>query len=675
MDKFIVRYLFYILLLGCLFTPASLYAQQNRQDTVNGVSLGEVEVNANKLRVVRSVVPLQTVSYKDMIKTNALHIADVANSFSGITLKDYGGIGGMKTVSVRGMDSHYTSVSYDGIVMSNIQSGQIDLGAFPIDNVAEVALVNAHPTNFLQSARLFSNANTLMITTLLPDRKMGSRVKGKVCLKGGSFGLVSPSIFLMKNIFPKVGISIYADFIKAHGRYSFVQNYGISQNDSSTILHRQNTDVSKLRTEFNLSYRLSDMQEFLFKTNVYFSDRGLPGSIIFYNEGQSKERLDERNIFSQLRFRSTANRKLQYSLMAKQHYSKVHYTDRQEKYSGGFLSHLYMQSETYLTGAIASDVVDGLTLSSAIDIWFNKLDVVSSKRFDEFVYPVRYTLMLNNAIRYYTERLIIGGNLLCVNTLEKVQRGVPSPDRKKLSPTINVAFKLSDAKEYRIRFFYKNMYRIPTFNELYYEDLGNRNLRPENAQLFNIGVVGNDMLGDNNYDIYLSADTYYNNVKDKIVMLPRNGFYWSMLNRGQVNIFGADINLKVVCKPIDGHEFILKVNYSMQRAKDATVGSDNYGEQIPYTPIHSGNASVSYNYSNFNVGFNSVFAGVRWIGQMTDRRNRMKPYSISSLHAQFIYRKWSVKGELSNIFNTQYEIVKFYPMPRRGFRVSLLYDF
>ena len=62
--------------------------------------------------------------------------------FAGANVKDYGGIGGLKTVSVRNIGAAHTAVSYDGVVVSNSQAGQIDIGRFSLDNVSTLFFSN-----------------------------------------------------------------------------------------------------------------------------------------------------------------------------------------------------------------------------------------------------------------------------------------------------------------------------------------------------------------------------------------------------------------------------------------------------------------------------------------------------------------------------------------------------
>lgn len=672
---------FYILFILFVFLTNNgtslVFAQKTTVDTIKTYQLKEFEVKGNRLRTVRSVLPLQYFSQKEILKINAINVADVVNNFSGVTLKDYGGIGGMKTVSVRGMDANYTSVSYDGVMLSNIQSGQIDLGTFAVNNIGEISLTNGHPNDFLQSARLFSNANVLNIKSLLPSDNLGDKFGGKAYVKTGSFGLINPGWIVMKNIGKKTGVTFSADLITANGEYNFVQNYGTSAKDSSAVLRRKNSDVHSIRSELNINYRPSQNEDFLFKTNLFLSKRGLPGSVTFYNENASKERLENNNLFTQIQYKNRNQKKFQYSLTARHHYSRVHYTDEDKKYadSDGLLSHQYTQNEYYTSAVAASNISDNLILSGAVDIWMNELDIVSNVDFRDFAKPKRYTTMSNIAIKYVTNRFVAGANLLHTATFETVKTGPSAKNRSKFSPTINCSFQPWENKEYRIRAFYKNLYRLPTFNELYYQEMGNANLLPENANLINVGFTITEQNIFEFINLTLTADAYRNMVKDKIIMLPRNGFYWSMRNRGKVKIWGIDANIKTDILLNNKRELSIRANYSFQRAKDKTPESDNFGEQIPYTPIHSGSTSVSYALKNWEAGYNLLFSGVRWIGQITEKRNKMTPYNVHSAYLQTNYKKWQIRGEVLNLYNTQYEIVKFYPMPRRNLRLSLTYRF
>lgn len=83
---------------------------------------------------------------------NSLSVADALRYFSGLQLKDYGGVGGIKTVNIRSMGTNHLGIFYDGIELGNAQNGQIDLGQFSLDNVEEISLYNGQRSAIFQPA-------------------------------------------------------------------------------------------------------------------------------------------------------------------------------------------------------------------------------------------------------------------------------------------------------------------------------------------------------------------------------------------------------------------------------------------------------------------------------------------------------------------------------------------
>ena len=205
--------------------------------------------------------------------------------------------------------------------------------------------------------------------------------------------------------------------------------------------------------------------------------------------------------------------------------------------------------------------------------------------------------------------------------------------------------------------------------------MGNNNLRPENSNQFNLGFT----YLENNVkwidQISIITDVYYNSVKDKIIAMPRDMFHWGMMNKGIVEIIGLDLKLGFDKKISQYSALGLTVNYTFQHAVDKTPNSVNYNEQIPYTPWNSGSGALTYGYKNIEIGYNIHFSGSRYIGQVTDSKNYMAPYFVNSANVGYKYKNWKLNAELINLFNVQYEIVKFYPMPRRNYRIALQYKF
>jgi len=638
------------------------------KDTTLNYTLQTVEVQGTKRNVLRSSVPHQLFSSEQISRLNAVNIADVVSRFSGVTLKDYGGVGGQKTISVRGLGSLYTGVSYDGVMMSDVQSGQIDLGRFSLENIGEISLSNGQPDDIFQSARTFSSASVLSITTkLLPFDS--TNLVGKASIRSGSFGLLNPSVFLGKNFAKKIAFNLLLDGMMAHGRYNFLQYYGTTDNKYEE-LSRQNSDVQSFRTELNSTYRVSDKQNISFKLNYFLSERGLPGGVVFYNNVISTQRLYDDALFAQMHYLNKSSNKLHFQAFARYNKTYNNFTETDSKYQGGYLDDKYLQNELYFSTSLKYNISSSFSFAAATDLFYNNLNINSNIYFNDFAFPTRYTGLGNIAAKYLTNHLSIAANLLYTQTHELVKVGNSSPNRTKFSPAISVSYNPFNNQAIRLRAYYKNIYRLPTFNDLYYQEIGNSNLRPEDANQWNLGVT----IGKKNILFFstleFTADAYYNKITDKIIATPRDLFHWSMTNRGEVEVQGIDITINAN-KEWNKNAIHFLSNYSFQNAIDMTTGTDNYGELLPYSPKHKNSATLSYQHKWCEVGYNFQLTGIRWVGQMTNRYNKMDAYDIHSAFANIHLKRWELKTEINNILNTQYEVVKFYPMPRRNFRITL----
>jgi outer membrane cobalamin receptor len=657
-----------------LFYGFSAFAGGLATDSLNTNKLSEVHVSGQRILNVRAAMPIQQFSEKEITQLNASNITDVAKHFSGITVKDYGGIGGMKTVCLRGFSAQHTGVSYDGIMLSDIQTGQIDLGRFSLANISEISLSNAQPKDIFQSARMFASAGVICLTTKLPEYDSKKSFTGSITAKVGSFGLTNTTLWLTKAMSKKWIFNLSVDGTVANGRFSFLQNYNSGNvNGVKQTLVRENSDVQSLRSEVNVIYRLSAKESISLKSNYFDSERGLPGAVTFYNP-YSRARLWDKVFFAQLHYENKSSEKFQTQYSAKYNRADKRFRDFNTSFARptnpeGKIDECYLQGEYYASASLLYRPIDKLALSAAADGWFNELTIERSTGFDRTNYPTQQTGLMNIAAKYTAERWVAGANLLYTHTHNEVQNGIVAPNRDKFSPTASISYKLLNDKELRIRAFYKNIFRVPTFNDLYFQDMGNKNLKPETTNQYNVGVVYRETEIPFLSELELSADGYYNDVTDKIVALPKDLFHWSMTNKGKVTVKGVDVTLKAIISLCKDNKLTLRTNYSYQKAIDATMGSANYNEQIPYSPLHSGAGSFTYHHRNAECGYNLLYSGERWSGQNIDG-NRLNSYLEHSVFATMYLKKLKVSGEIMNLLNTQYEVVQFFPMPRRSFRLT-----
>lgn len=81
---------------------------QERKDTVTHIQ--EVTISA-PIKKKASTIPVQQLSGKELKQLSVYSVADALRYFSGVQIKDYGGIGGLKTVNVRSLGTNHTGYS------------------------------------------------------------------------------------------------------------------------------------------------------------------------------------------------------------------------------------------------------------------------------------------------------------------------------------------------------------------------------------------------------------------------------------------------------------------------------------------------------------------------------------------------------------------------------------
>ena len=125
-------------------------------------TLCEVVVTADR---IREIVPAQKLAGQQLERLRSNSVADALRYFSGVQVKDYGGIGGLKTVNVRSLGSQHVGVFYDGIQISNAQNGTVDLGKFSMDNMEVLSVYNGQKSDIFQSARDYASAAALYMVS------------------------------------------------------------------------------------------------------------------------------------------------------------------------------------------------------------------------------------------------------------------------------------------------------------------------------------------------------------------------------------------------------------------------------------------------------------------------------------------------------------------------------
>lgn len=658
---------------GMLWATVSVHAQTTEPDSITGRvhDIPNVTIEARRApNRVSSNAPIQTLNRATIEDLGIQDIADAVRRFAGTEVKDYGGTGGMKTVSVRNMGAAHTAISYDGIAVSNCQAGQIDIGRFSLDNVASLSLSVGQSDDLLQSARMYASAGVLNIETERPELTGGKDWALKTQVKTGSFGYVNPYLRYSQRLGSRTTTSIDADYLRSDGQYPFMLENGKYTSEAK----RYNSEVDSWHTEANLFHEFGENSELTVKGYYYQSDRGLPGAVILYNP-YSQEHLWDKNGFIQARLKHRFSDKWSLQAQTKYNYSWNKYQDKGVQYEGGVSTDRYTQHEYYASGTVLYQPLDGLSVSLAQDVAVNTL----SSTLADCPFPTRFTSLTALQIQYRYHRFKFGTTWVNTWITEHVKEGERPDDLKKISPTVSLSWQPWKEQALYLRAMYKNTFRTPTFNDLYYYRMGNRSLRPEKATEYNIGVTWSANPHPLLEYLTVTADGYFNRVTDKIVAFPST-YVWKMANYGKAHITGLDVTLATRTVIRKGIALTLNGNYTWQKAIDLTdPESKNYKDQLPYTPEHNGSASASLETPWVTVSYSLIGVGKRYYLSQNIPENEIDGYVEHTLSASrtFRFRKFQLRlqADAVNFTNEQYDIIKFYPMPGRSWKLTVNFTF
>lgn len=652
-------------LFAMLAFPAGVYCQEQEDSVASNVQLGNVVVTATHGQAkVSSSSLVQVIDKETLTSYGVKNVGDAVKRLAGTSVRDYGGIGGLQTVSVRNLGAAHTAVSYDGVVMSNCQAGQVDVGRFSIDNVSSLALSVGQSDDMLQSARLYASAGVLNITTDKPHYDNGKKSNTLIKLKGGSFGYIAPYIRHWQKLGENTDLSADISYQRADGNYPFTLQNGKYLTEEKRI----NTDVETYQGEVNLYHSFTEGDNLSVKAHYYNAERGLPGAVILYNK-EADERLWDKNLFVQARYAKEFSPKWKLQAQAKYNYSWNKYLDYGAEYVGGEKVDINRQNEYYFSVGAKYSPVKQFSVSLSQDGAVNDLHTngVSSPE------PVRITSLTALSARFQTDAVKVTGTLLATYITEDVDVGNVPADRKRLSPMMSVSYRPIKNENLYLRAMYKNTFRVPTFTDLYYLRVGNTSLRPEIANECGIGVAWADKPPNILDFISITADAYYNDVKDKIIAFPST-YVWKMQNYGKVQIYGVDLTMATSMPIVEKLNLGISGNYSWQRAMDVTdSNSKTYKHQLPYTPQHNGNVMATLEMPWISLGYTLNAVGKRYYLAQNIPQNVIDGYVEHSITAwrEFKLKKSSIKlqAEVSNLANTQYEVIKYYPMPGRAWRL------
>ncbi len=650
-----------------MFFTGVIFAQGIISSGRDSVFTDEILVETNRLKMTNSNAPnkIQVLDEQFILSINGNGLPDALQLSDAVYIKDYGFNSGSKTISLNATQSEHTLILLNGVKLNSSQNAQVDLSLYNLDNVSRIELSKGGSSALYGSGAIGGVINIITKDFISP-KPVGFYLTAGAGSYGQRkfFGRFSQNIDF--NHFNNVNYSLSYTDERATNNFEYYFKNGTAE----ILKERENSDFNK--QAFNLDLRYTDENKSALKIFANYShfERGVPGVDLGYSSGTARQ--IDYDLITSAEYSNEVKEKLFLK-------TDISYKNALQKYFDPATFNLSSEINSYyrLSSFTASSTLsyiqsDYFNLESGGELSFSKIvsnETEEGKQFQAAVFALsKIGLNLKNTsdiIFYPSLRYDYFSNI----SEHNVVTGKLGINIKPLSKT-----------DLNLKSSIGNNFSAPTFNELYWNDLGNKDLRPEKSISFDAGVYYKfKALSINELEF-----SYFNiNTTDRIVWTPISGVIWRPINVGKVKSEGIDISLRSdisFSKQLNAGTS-LNYTYSTSIKKNKDFEDDpTYNKQLIYIPIEMVKASIMMNYLTTSkllkfVSFNLfyIFSTRRYTNfENTDFVPRYDVLDANvSIGFNIMNMETALKFIVNNMLNEKYQVISAYPMSLRNFKLEI----
>ena len=601
-----------ILFISC---SASLYAQLDSIQHLN-----EVLIIDSKLEDYSEGFEITQLS-DTLIKRNIVSLTDVLNFNSTIYFKE-NGYGMVSSPSFRGTNASQTAVIWNGISINSNLSGQTDFNTISPSPFGTIIIRSGGGSTQYGSGAVGGSIHLNNIIDFKEDQSSGLR------LSYGSFSTIG-GVLNSRFSTEKKYIDLGVDFISSENDYEYL---GLDRKN-------ENGNFEKLNISANagLNFEKSTLS---WNSNYYLGNRNFSGTITSPSKDYYKD-VTTRNLITWKRTSNKWNNIL-----------KGAHTFERYRYYPDPENSLFFEgkSNTFLGDyQLEYEINNGIKVSSVLNY--------------TFIQAEGSNIGLN-------DRKTLAAVLLWKHQVsDKLSYGINL--RQEFLNDFDNPFLFSFDAKYHINKWYvikanvsKN-YRVPTFNDLYWNNGGNESLNPETSYQ---AEIGNEFLW-NHFSFNLNG--FYISSEDLIKWQPGEDGIFTPVNISKTENFGIELT-GTYSKSFNDHLLSLNLNYAYTSAKDLAKK-----KQLIYVPFHKVTGTINYNYKKFTAYYQLLYNGE--VYTTTDNNGVLDDYTVSNIGLEYIVNiktaPINVGFKINNIFDTYYESVAYRPMPNRNIQTFINFKF
>ncbi len=648
-----------------------VFSQVKEPAALDSVIIDEIEVEANRIRMTKSTAPnkLQVMNEKVLLSLNGSRLSDALDQSDALFVKDYGFNSGIKTISLNATQSEHTLVLLDGIRLNSRQNAQTDLSLYDIDNADRIE-ISKGGSSALYGSEAIGGVINIISSGLNMNKPFGADLRLSIASYGNRriFARIMQRFSLRENR----SLSYEISFSDERGDNNFEYNY--NNGFTEQLKRRENADYSSVNFRFNTSYSPNKTARIRLFSNYSDFRRGVPGPELGYASGTARQ--TDENLFSALRFIKTFPNSSKLYIGLDHKYALQKYFDPATFNLSVVLNSFY-RLNTYLhTLSYEHRFSERMESESGYEVSYNTMvsnetdkgEQLQGAFFTSWKFETG-TSVLSRLIFYPSLRYDYFSNI---------------KEKNVLTGKIGVNIKPFSKSEFHLKSSFGNNFSAPTFNELYWLGLGNKDLKPEKSLSFDVGIYYRIVT-----PVILEPEiSYYNiNTTDRIVWTPNSSGIWRPLNIGKVKSEGIDAGLRSSYGFAEVINVSFSFNYSYGSAlkkNEDFPGDPSYNKQLIYLPMEMIKSSFMFNYLTTSkllkfVSFNlfykfSTRRYTNFENTLFEPRFDELSGNIASGFA-FLGSEIGLKFAVNNLLNEDYQAVAGYPMPLRNFKFELSYKY
>ena len=590
----------------------------------NAVLLNQVIVSDSQLKNFTNSKSKQVLN-DSIIEKNQASLTNLLNFNSVIYFKE-NGLGMVSSPSFRGTTAQQTAVIWNGININSQLNGQTDFNTITTRDFNSITVQAGGSSAIYGSSAIGGSIH------LNNDLKFNQLFQNDLQLNYGSFNTLGINY---KTAFANEKMSTQISFSRnsSNNDYDYIRKLDWKGNQLSNINGEfQNSNLS---ADFGYKFNENNILKFYSQSSV--SDRNL--SLITPTDSKTKYiNTFNRNLINYNKFYKNLdlNFKIAYLLENYKYFDDI---------STNFFT--FGNAETLiLKSDLLYSVLESLKINAIID--YNRTNGYGSS----FGSNIREISSIAFLTKYQLSKK-------CTSEIA-IRKEITNNYESPLLFSIGSLYNFN--KFYSLKINGSRNFRIPSFNDLYWENGGNLNLKPENSYQIEVGNVFN--YKKNN----LSQTFYYIKIDDLIRWIPNNDGNWSPINTNKVNTYGAETILNSSIK-------LGKENLKINATYAYTVSKNlENNKQLFYVPFNKFNSSIAYSFKKFTFNYQFLYNGFVFTRSNNDPKEVIKAYKISNLSFDYdfkFFKNSKIGFQIANLLNEKYQSVEDRPLPGINFNVFI----